>query len=567
MVAPHARRFFGRFPITARCAVAVALAFAVLHGRTIADKWQPNTWLYRDGAFYFTTLRALAETGSLEQRALQPESWYLRDLGWNRDLGDDWSNVSLGKNGGWYPKHPVLLPLLAVPLYLLFGPTGTLAINVLLNFVFVLLVFLVCRRLCRPEPAAIAAVAIAALPFVREQSYAFSNDVLSAVLLLGTIELTLAKRFAWAGILCGLALWSRVMNVAFVPGLGVIVLEAGGGVAVRRAAAFALIPLGIYGALNTWMFGAPWITSYQRVMVRQQGTAIVASHVRLFRVPFMDGLRKILLGGDYAGAWSLCWPLVPGAVGLVLLFRRRVLLALGLALFGVLPILAFATYDWYRPHFLNAVFGVSAVGLAALAGRVLPPKSMETLPTPGWRISMAVALAVLLMGVVVRTVRKPNPQLLSSHVKQARVFLGDIPCDYFNPNAERWECSHEDPGSWAMTGSIPADAESVNGQPRRGVWMHPSPSRRWRSMVFPTLPGRHLTVDFALGDVTHAGVVEIELRPRGNAPIVLELSRPGEVSSQSVDLQAGPGNALEIRVRSSDPEWKHLVFEGRLNDA
>ncbi len=44
--------------------------------------------------------------------------------------------------------------------------------------------------------------------------------------------------------------------------------------------------------------------------------------------------------------------------------------------------------------------------------------------------------------------------LLSSHIHDRRVFLGDTPCVYWNPQRERWECSHFDPEMWAMTGAI-----------------------------------------------------------------------------------------------------------------
>ena len=318
----------------------VVLSFALLHGPPLARRYQPNTWLFADGAFYFATVRSLAEHGRLEQRALHPQSWYAQDLGWNRRLTDDWSNVALGRDGSWYPKHPILLPALAVPFYGLFGTPGTLVLNVLLNLAFVLLVFLLARRLAHPAAAALVASAVAALPFVIEMSYTFSNDLLGAVLLLGSIEFALGGRLRGAGVLAGLAVWSRVTNVAYLPALVVIGHSVGGWRAVWTSARFAAIPLAAYAALNTWLFGAPWVTSYHRVIVREAGVMGTAAHTRLFNVPFARGLTRILTAPD--GALRSFPLLAPGLLSLVAPLRTRRALALAVALFVALPILAYA---------------------------------------------------------------------------------------------------------------------------------------------------------------------------------------------------------------------------------
>ena len=96
--------------------------------------------------------------------------------------------------------------------------------------------------------------------------------------------------------------------------------------------------------------------------------------------------------------------------------------------------------------------------------------------------------------------------------------------------------------------------------------MHPNPSRKVRRMVFDELPARRVELTFALGDQTHAGPVEIELLARGASAKRFTLRAPGEETTQTVELVEGTGPALEVRVRSDQPDWKHLVFEGRLTD-
>lgn len=539
----------------------VVLAFALLHGPPLARRYQPNTWLFADGAFYFATVRSIAEHGRLEQRELHPQSWYAQDLGWNRSLTDDWSNVALGRDGGWYPKHPILLPSLAVPFYLLFGPPGTLALNVLLNLAFVLLVFLLGRRLAHPAAAALVAIAVASLPFVIEMSYTFSNDLLGAVLLLGAIELALGERLRGAGLLAGLAVWSRVTNVAYLPALVVIGLSVGGWRAVWTSAKFAAIPLTAFAALNTWLFGAPWVTSYHRVIVREAGVMGTAAHTRLFNVPFARGLERILTASD--GAFRSFPLLGPGLLSLAALMRTRRALALAVVLFVALPVLAYAKYDWYRPHFLYPAYGAGAVGLAALLGLLLPPHPELTFRAPprwAWELAL---LAIVLASIALRPA-PPDPQRLSTHLREARVQLDEIPCDYFNIQNERWECSHFDPSGWAMTGLMRGEVVRVGGARADGIWMHPNPSGRWRRIRWSRLDASRAQLTFALSDATHPGPVQVEVRPRGKDPIPFTLSKPGEKHDVDAAWLDGEGDALEIRARAAAPYWKQLVFEGAL---
>ncbi len=552
-----------------RWAILVAVAFLALHLPSLRERFEPNTWLARDGSFYFTTLLAVAEHGRFEQRALQPESWYTQKLGWNDRLPEDWSNVSLGRNGGWYPKHPILLPILAVPLYWMFGPIGSLITNVLLNLAFVLLVFLLARRAVRAWVAAAIAVGFAALPFVRMMSYSFSNDLLSADLALGALEATLGGWFGTAGVLAGFCIWSRLTNAAFLPGLCLIAWDVGGRRALSRAILASLLPLGLFAAFNTWAFGAPWITSYQSVIVREAGRQTVATHTDLFNVPWRRGLNRVVFEDD--GIFKTFPPFAFGLAGLfVLAVRRGFRLASGLALFCLLPAAAVMTYEWYRPHFVLGGFGASAIGLAAAIALIFPQRS----PAPAGseltrrRLSavqiVAACVGVLAICVVTRRILRPDPRLLSSHIHEGRVFLDNVPCDYWNPQRERWECSHFDPEMWAMTGAILGPPLTVNHEPRRGIWMHPSPTGKWRRLVFPELGASAADLQFALADESRNGPVQIEVLPRGRQPIELTVSKPGEELRQHIDIGRGDGPALEIRVRSSTPMWKHLVLEGKL---
>lgn len=546
--------------LTLRWAIIVSLAFGVLHAPVLMEKYEPNTWLERDGSFYFTTLRAIADHGRIEQRFLQPESWYTRDLGWNRELPEDWSNVALGSRGGWYPKHSILLPILTVPLYWLFGALGALIVNCGLNLLFVLLTFLICRRFARVEIAAAVAILFSTQPFVKLMTYGYSNDLLGADLALASVEAVLGEWFATAGVLAGFCIWSRLTNAAIIPGLLLIGWDAGGRRGVVRATLAALVPLGIFGLYNTWAFGAPWVTSYQRVLVRDHGEMQVASHVKAFNVPWKRGIHRVIYEPD--GVFQTFPLLAPGLAGFLVLAWRRTLLTLGLILYCVLPTLAVTTYDWYRPHFLLAVFGSSAIGIATMLGALIPATpAIDPLPVrPIIRQALkwsAVAALIAIIGFHI--VHRPNQMLLSSHIAEAKVYLDDIPCDYWNPQRDRWECSHLDPELWAMTGAI-------LGPPKEpGIFLPPSPTRKWRRIVFPDLPGNMVDLDFEFSKRdSRPGTVQIQVLPHGHDQVDLTLGRPGETARKGVWFLDGP-DPLEIRVRADDPQRKPLIVEGTIN--
>lgn len=550
--------------LTWRWGVLVALAFCIIHVPHVAQKFEPNTWLERDGSFYFTTLRAMADHGRIEQRFLQPDSWYAQHLSWNDRLPEDWSNVAQGRNG-WYPKHSILLPLISIPFYWLLGTFGTLVVNVGQNLLFVLLIFLLSRRVARIEIAALVAVLTSALPFVQLMSYGYSNDLLGANLALGALEAVFGGWFALAGMLAGAAIWSRLTNGSILPGLVLVGWEVGGRRGVQRAVLFSLIPLGLFASYNTWAFGAPWSTSYQNVLIREGGRSLVDSHVKAFNVRWDRGFETEVLGGYEHGIFATFPLLAPGLPGLFLLGKRSWLVVVGLLLFIVLPCLSVMTYDWYRPHFLLAAFGTGAMGLAALLEKLMPAEEPTPAPAP---LPHPVRLALTLAGILVlatcliwRITTLPDKRLLSTYVDEAKVTLGDVPCDYWNPQRERWECSHLDPELWAMTGRILGPPVMIRHEPHRGIWLHPSPTRRWRNVVFDRLNAKSVDLEIGLGDEARNGTVQVEITPRGGQTVQVEVG-PSAIEHRKVEIGQGDGPALQIRARADEPNWKPLVVEG-----
>src|SRR5205823_10535978 len=88
------------------------------------------TYLPGDCPFYRATALSLLHDNDLDLHD---------DMAWNvvRPQGQ----VALGARGEWYPKHPILLPLAALPFYASLGDQGLLAFNVLQVALLDVLVF------------------------------------------------------------------------------------------------------------------------------------------------------------------------------------------------------------------------------------------------------------------------------------------------------------------------------------------------------------------------------------------------------------------------------------------
>src|SRR5262245_32252296 len=123
------RRVWSRPP-----AVAIVLAAVTLGGWTLNEvvpryrverhrgeapgRLDHRTFLIGDCAYYRATLVSLLED---------------RDLDVQNNLANQRSpmssNVSRGKHGQFYPKHPILLAVVALPFFAVGGDAGLLAFN------------------------------------------------------------------------------------------------------------------------------------------------------------------------------------------------------------------------------------------------------------------------------------------------------------------------------------------------------------------------------------------------------------------------------------------------------
>ncbi|MBN2493950.1 MAG: DUF2029 domain-containing protein [Deltaproteobacteria bacterium] len=357
-----------------------------------------HTWIKRDGRFYVNVNTTLVERRSLDQRGFA-DSWYTGELGWNRNLDSGWSNVSLGRNGEHWPKHPFLLPLLSTPLFYAFGLWGTLLFN-LLALAAAAGAGMAWMRLRgqstqAPWASLVAVVVFVFLTSIREYAYDYHVDVLLLALWLGALLCLHSRRGVPAGALYGLCLVIKPTCLILAPSLLLLVCEQRAWRGLLRAGA-ALLAVGLaWGAVNTWMFGRPWWTGYHRVLSVVAGKPTVVTHTELFTTPWLEGLERI-----WSGHWGLYHRYVLLALalpGLVLLARRRPWYTASalLGLTASLTVFAFYRYEGDRFHWPAMALLLPALAESLdSAGRLLVRLSSRLLVA--WREAPEAWIAALL---------------------------------------------------------------------------------------------------------------------------------------------------------------------------
>lgn len=355
----------------ARVTLAIAL-FAVLAAvASVSSQLTENTWLFRDGRFYVNVTTTLVEDLSLEQHRFAA-SWYSGTLGWNRDLDPGWSNVALGRHGEHWPKHPYLLPLFASPLYFALGLPATLLFNLLMYGVIAAGLYRFARAYTEPESAALASALFVFASIIVGSAYDYSTDVLMLALFAVGLASVKERRGVVAGVAMGLCVIIKPTALMLLPSLVLFFFERTDPrmaaplrgttrAELARALLGGTVVLGLFAAANTWMYGLPWWSGYNRTLVTSGGAPSVASHTDAFSVPFAQGLDRVL-HGDYGllAAFAVLTLSVPG-LGVLTRTRPRAALAIVLGVGLSLTVFSRYVYEGHRFHWPALALTVPAL--------------------------------------------------------------------------------------------------------------------------------------------------------------------------------------------------------------
>jgi hypothetical protein len=298
--------------------------------------------------------------------------------------GERGGEFGLTADGRLTIKQSPVLSAAALPFYALFGSAGFLIFNlVTLNLLLIGL-----AKLGGDTPAARVAVLVGflATPLLW-YSANFSPDLFLCVLLVGSLLAARANRPTLAGVLAGLAVSVKVYVAAMALPVPVLVWASAGDrrwAAVVRFAAGGLLGLAPGLAFNTWLFGAPWVTGYERQLLVRDGAVGLADHSSRFTIPFVEGMRNLLFDPT-VGLWTTAplWFLWPVAVGVLLIAplsgRAWVIATAAVVL---LNLAVFAPYDGWNGSAVGNRYVFPALGLGfALIGAAIGAV-VRAVPTP-----------------------------------------------------------------------------------------------------------------------------------------------------------------------------------------
>ncbi len=544
-----------------RLAIVAAVLVALAVGAAIGARYEPNSFLHGDGAFYALTNQGILD-GTIDQSELQPRSWFEEDLGWNRDLDQAWSNVALGADGEYFPKHPLPMPLLATPLFWLFGYAGLLLFNALGLGALLWLSWRFACRWARPPVALAAVVAVSALPLMTRSAYAYSNDVFYAALVLAGLEGWVRGRFRVSGAAFGLAMWAKPTNIVFGLPLGLWLIWKRRWREAAWMAGSAAVPLTLMLIANALMFGSPFTTAYDRILVMEGGQATLDSVSTAFNQSLLDGVWHIV--GEDDGLWEQANLLLLGLVGAALVVRRAPLAVGLLAAWTLAWLLFYGLYDYRYGRFFLPLAGLYVAPLAVLIDQLA--EGLTAAPRRLVVVAGGTGAALLAVAALLALTRGGGDWRAAEHVTEAHVERVEtrrarpIPCDYFNPNHERWECARVERAKWERWGRSIRGGCLLEGEVRDWLWLH-VPERASKRITWDDVPPGDLRIDFGLAEASrHSGV---KLRVLEGDVVLADLVTRGPGVAQEHRIEAGArrSRALTIEVPEQAHGWRQLCVD------
>lgn len=353
----------GRYRLDGCVSMALFIVVVGIFAARAAAAYRPLTYLVGDCPYYAATAVSLIHDRDLDLR--------------NQLTGGlpvHGRQIALGRDGAWYPKHPILMAVAAIPFILLFGIPGTLVFNVLVMGLLALALMRLARPAAPPWAAASAAFVLMIGTFLRRYDYNFSPDLFAALVLVSALVPLVRGRDGLGGFLLGLSVTAKLTDLFLVP-LGL--LYAGwcrGWRGLLRASLAAGVPLAALGWLNLTLFGSPWITPYDRNVAMAGGTFATVGHRSLFDQDFLAGLSRELFNPIH-GLLPTAPVILLAIPGFVILFRRRPREAVLFIAIGEMLLLLFATYRYwaashYGNRFLMPLLAVSSPAVALTLERI-----------------------------------------------------------------------------------------------------------------------------------------------------------------------------------------------------
>ncbi len=362
--------------------IAVCLPFYL---QTISVRLPHEPYMKGDSIYLTNIAISVLEDGDLDQKN-QTDRRIFENTNPRTNISLANSNISKGIRGEWYPKHSVLMPIVSVPFYALWGGFGLVIFNLFCLLLLVVAARRAASKVATTGAADLAAIATGLTPVFYTFAYSYSPDIFSALLVTAGIWTTMSRKYLLSGLLLGFSLWSKIPNALILSMVGIWLLSQKDYKKTLQFSAGAFVPISLFAGLNWYMFGAPWITAYSRIWVVQNGVHSLGDCTFCFSRPFWNGVWLQVMDPIH-GLMQTAPVTILSLGGYLLLYKRNRSICIILALFAVGMFLFYCKYDFtsashFGNRFLMPVMALSTIPLATLIEAVVIRFTLKTPPKP-----------------------------------------------------------------------------------------------------------------------------------------------------------------------------------------
>jgi hypothetical protein len=153
-----------------------------------------------------------------------------------------------------------------------------------------------------------------------------------------------------------------------------------------------------------------------------------------------------------------------------------------------------------------------------------------------------------------------RPEYFWARLPQASVFLGETPCDYYNNQTERWECSHFD-NDWYMTGRPLEHDLRFNGNSEQVVLFHPHPSGKERRLEYHDVPMTGtLRLSYGLADSSKPNAQVHFVVRVDDLPVLEEDVQGRGLRSVEIDTSPFAGKRAKVTFLTTSPNAQGCIF-------
>jgi hypothetical protein len=344
------------------CLVAAALLLIYLP-HILSQDLRSQSFIKGDCFYYHAAVVSLLEDGDL---VLNNNIGNVSPLNGFLALGHDLDMNRLR------PMHPVLMPVVSVPFYAVFGVGGLLLFNLVVILTLFVFVYLLNRRFVGGWIALAVAVLFGSATLFHNYSYNYSPDAFATLLFVSGLYFALQRAHVPSAALLGLSVFAKLPNAPLV---GLVCLYLA--VDARRTGTRPVARLALFGGVlllalvpfvvtNHLLYGSPWSVGYHREVTAHG----IDNHLDKFHQPLFRGFVRLLLDRDYGLVTTNPVLLLSlgGVAGIRRSPRRSELVLLAMVCLTQLAL--FAKYDeWNHSHFSNR-FLMTAVALASVFAAV-----------------------------------------------------------------------------------------------------------------------------------------------------------------------------------------------------